>query len=112
MEKRYAALRLIGSVYKILGIIVGVLTILMVLGLCATSIFGSSILGEIGRQYGSGNAMGGAGGIVLGLLMSLGAIIYGGGMAVTLYALGEGIYLLIALEENTRATALLLQKQA
>lgn len=112
MEKRYRALRLIGSVYKVLGIIMGVLTILIVLSLCVTSIFGSSLLNELGRQYGNGGTMGGAGGVVLGLLMSLGAIIYGGGMAVTLYALGEGIYLLIALEENTRATALLLQKQS
>ncbi len=113
MEKKYRALRFIGSVYKILGIIVGVLTILTVLSLCATSVFGISLLGQLGQQYGygGGEALAGGGGILIGLLMSLGAILYGGGLAVTLYALGEGIYLLIALEENTRATALLLQKQ-
>ncbi|MGB9592105.1 MAG: hypothetical protein ACPL1K_06275 [Candidatus Kryptoniota bacterium] len=111
MEKRYSALRLIGSIYKVLGIIVGVLTILIALSLCATSIFGGAALSQFGRQFGGENAIGGAGGVVLGIMMGLVAIIYGGGMAVTLYAVGEGIYLLIALEENTRMTAMLLQKQ-
>ena len=35
-------------------------------------------------------------------------LIYGGLGAITLYAIGESIYLALAVEENTRTTALLL----
>jgi hypothetical protein len=38
-------------------------------------------------------------------------LLYGGITAITTYALGEGVYLFIGLEENTRVTAELLQKQ-
>jgi hypothetical protein len=45
------------------------------------------------------------------VLLSLMIILGGGIYAVTTYALGEAVYLLIALEENTRRTALLLHSQ-
>ncbi len=111
MEKKYSALRIIGTIYKIFGIIVGVLAVLAAITLCATSIFGGSLLGQLGGQFGFDGGMGNGGGIIVGLLLGAGVIINGGGMALTLYAIGEGIYLLIALEENTRATVLLLKKE-
>jgi hypothetical protein len=39
-------------------------------------------------------------------------IIYGGSIALTLYAMGEGIYLMLAVEENTRMTAMALQDRS
>ena len=109
MEKRYTALRIIGTIYKVLGGIVGVLTILVVLGICAASVLGGAAMGNLGRNAGVTGLFGGAlGGLVIGVV----AIVYGGGLAVTLYAVGEGVYLLLALEENTRATVALLQRQA
>ena len=111
MGKRYTALRIIGSIYKALGIIVGVITILGVLSICATSVLGGAIVDNLTNQLG-GNA-GGAGlfsGIFGGLILGLFVIINGGGIAVTLYALGEGIYLFLAMEENTREISILLRK--
>lgn len=104
MEKRYTALRIIATVYKVLGVIAGVITLLAVLGICASSLFGGAMLdrfNELGRSGPMGLFTGAVGGLIAGLA----GLIYGGGLALTLYAAGEGISLLIALEENTRATA-------
>ena len=109
MEKRYRALRTIGTIYKVLAAIVAVITLLSILGLCATS-----ILGGVGQAaFSRGSGVGGLFGGVLGaLIFSVVGIIYGGAVALTLYAVGEGIDLLLALEENTRLTAMALQHQA
>ena len=48
-----------------------------------------------------------SGGLIVSLLIILGGGIY----AVTIYALGETVYLLIALEENTHYTASMLHRQ-
>jgi len=113
MEKRYAALRVIGTIYKVFGGIVGVITILAVLGICATSLLGGAAMGTLGREFGGDTGFAGLlSGFLGGLIGGVLVIIYGGGLAVTLYAAGEGVYLLLALEENTRATVMLLQRQA
>lgn len=106
MEKRYGALRTIGTIYKVLGIIAGILTLVGLVSFCAFSVLGGSALGSLARDFNPtlSTALGALGG---GLLI----LLYGGGAAVTLYAFGEGIFLLIALEENTRATARMLQAQ-
>ncbi len=104
MEKRYTALRIIATVYKVLGIITGAITLLAVLGICASSLLGGAMLdrfNDLGRSGPWGLFSGAMGGLIAGLA----GIVYGGGLALTLYAAGEGISLLIALEENTRATA-------
>ena len=112
MERRYVALRIIGTVYKVLGGIVAALTILGVLAVCLTSIFGGAALGSLGRELGGDTALAGLfGGVVGGVIASVAIVLYGGGVAAALYAIGEGIYLLLALEENTRATTALLQRQ-
>ena len=107
MEKRYKALRIIATIYKVLGIIVLVITLLALLGICGTSLMGDTLLHEWGRGAGMPMMRGAVGGLIAIVV----AILYGGGLAVTLYGVGEGIYLLIALEENTRATVQLLQRQ-
>jgi hypothetical protein len=61
-------------------------------------------------DLGRSGPMGLFGGALGGLIASVVGIIYGGGLALTLYAAGEGISLLIALEENTRATAMYLHR--
>lgn len=112
MEKRYRALRIVGTIYKVLGIIAAALTVLAVLAMCGTSLLGGAALDSVGRQFGQDLGGGGVfGGMVGGVIFSVLAVLYGGIIAVTLYAFGEMIYLLIALEENTRATAAMLQGQ-
>jgi hypothetical protein len=83
MQQSYTALRTIGTIYKILGVITVIATVLVALG--------------VGRFFGTGGVF---------------ALIGGGAIALTLYAAGEGVFLLLALEENTRLTATLLQRQA
>jgi hypothetical protein len=112
MEKRYRALRIVAAVYRILGGILGILTILLAIGICVTSIAGGAALSRAARDFNMPFAGGMAGGIISGIVIAVLAIIYGGGFALTLFAIGEGILLFIALEENTRATVLLLQRQA
>lgn len=112
MEPRYRALRIIGTIYKVLGGLAGVITVLLVLAICATSVLGGAALESLSTELGEGSAAGGLfGGVVGGILLSLIAILYGGTISVTLYGFGEGIYLLLALEENTRATAQMLRSK-
>jgi len=112
MEKRYAALRVIGTIYKVLGGIAGIVTILLAIGICASSVLGGAAMGNLGREFGGDPRVAGLlSGFLGGVIGTVLVIIYGGGFAVTLYALGEGVYLLLALEENTRATVALLQRQ-
>lgn len=110
MERKYSALRMIGTIYKILGIVLGALTLLFVLGFCATSLLGvggTALSGDASTFFGS--AIGGTAGVIF---FSVFFFLYGGGLAVTMYAFGEGVDLFIALEENTRRTAALLERQA
>jgi hypothetical protein len=112
MEKRYRALRVIGTIYKVLAAIVAGITLLSILGLCATSILGGLGQAAFFRGNGFGFFGGLFGGILGALIFSVVGIIYGGAISLTLYAFGEGIDLLLALEENTRMAAMALQHQA
>jgi hypothetical protein len=107
MEKRYRALRIIGSAYKILGAIVLVLTIVGAVGVCLAGIAGGTALRDFSREFGPGmRGMGVLGGAVGGILSAFVTLIFGGLGGLTVYATGEAIYLLIDIEENTRATRL------
>ncbi len=108
MEKRYTGLRTIGTIYKILGGLAGIITILVALGFCAFSLMAGASPSSLNRELAAAGLMGG---VISGILGSVFVIIYGGGIALTLYAAGEAIYLLIALEENTRATMLAIQQR-
>jgi hypothetical protein len=112
VERRYGALRFVGTVYKVVGIIAAVLTLLAVIGVCLFSVLGGAAMGGLGRELGRNTAFGGfLSSTIGGAIGAILTILYGGGLALTLYAIGEGIYLLLALEENTRLTAQLLQSQ-
>jgi hypothetical protein len=105
MEHRYHALRTIGGIYRVLGYIVLALTILAFLAICVVSVIGGTAANSTLGQYGIRSTV--FGGIGLSLL----ALLYGGITAISLIAFGEGIDLLIALEENTRKTAVMLENQ-
>ena len=116
MEKKFKALRIVGTVYKVLGIIAGVLTVIGSIGFCLMSILGgslmTSVVNSVNNTYGGGSPSGPGGvlgGILGGVVIGGIVLLYGGITSITLFAFGEGIYLLIGLEENTRTTALLLQ---
>lgn len=113
MEKRYTALRVVGTLYKVLGIIAAVITALVVIGICIAAAAGGAAWGRILEdmgEFGPYMMPGAWGGALGGALIAIAVILYGGLISISLYAAGEGIYLLLALEENTRATAILLQR--
>lgn len=111
-EKRYRALRTVATIYKVLGWIVGVITILSVIGVCLISVLGGAAFSDLGRQFDlpMGGLGMGMGGILSGIVAGVGIILYGGLITLTLFAVGEGIDLAIAIETNTRTTAALLQQ--
>ena len=111
MGTPYRALNIISTVYKVIGAIVGVITLLAVLAICASSVLGGAAIDSLGREFGSGGGAGLLSGVFGGILVSLVVILYGGVIAVTLYAIGEAIHLLLALEVNTRMTAQILRGQ-
>jgi len=109
IEKKFKILRFIGSVYKVLGIIAAVLTIVAALGICVMSILGGAAMDQVQRELGD-VGLGLLGGMAGGAIIAVGVILYGGIMALLLYGVGEGIFLLLSLEENTRITADYLQR--
>ena len=96
MEKRYRALRIVATFYKIIGVILLIIAVISAIGVCVSGFLG-------GAAFQGLSAIGSA---LAGALVALGTLIGGGLGGLTLFATGEGIYLLIAVEENTRAAAM------
>jgi predicted lipid-binding transport protein (Tim44 family) len=113
MEPRFRALRTIGSIFRVLGYIALVLTILAALAFCGFSVIGASAIeSSVAQQLGvNSNGAGFLGGIFGGLLGGILVLIYGGIISMWIIAIGELIYLLIGVEENTRKTNFLIESQ-
>ncbi len=113
MGSKYRALRMIGTIYKALGIATAVLTVLAALGACLGPILGAAVVMPLAEQaWGGPLPLGNLGGILGGIFAGLAALIPGAVASFALYAMGEGIYLLLAIEENTRTTSTMLQQWA
>ena len=107
MEKRYGALRFIGTVYKILGIIVLVLALLGALGACAGVLIGGASFSDAARN----SNLPFLSGVIGGIIAAVFALIWGGVVGLALIAFGDFISLMLSVEENTRTTASLLRGQ-
>ena len=97
MEKRYTALRIIATLYKIIGVILGILAIL---GATLTLVVRPAIdfgFGPFGLNLG------------FALVAAIVEIIAGLLTALGIYAIGDLISFLINIEENTRFTALIIR---
>jgi hypothetical protein len=109
MEKKFRILRIIGTMWKVLAWVALISGVLASLGLLLVGVLGSGgfMLRLFGQEPGM---MPGAEGVVssvLGFIVGLiGTIIY----FLILYAVGELIYLLLAIEENTRQTLHVMQR--
>ncbi len=99
MEKKYTVLRVIATLYKIAGVLIALGTVLFVI----LEIVGAAASNQIMREFGFG------GGPVVAFLSVIATFLGGGLSALGIYAIGEALYLLIGLEENTRFTAILLR---
>lgn len=108
MQKRFGALRVIGTIFKILGIIEGILAILAAIGSFILFAAGGNILNTMASSYNLQFNVEGAG-LLTGVIISILSLLIGLVWAITTYGMGDLFYLLIALEENTRASAITLQ---
>ena len=52
MEKKFKILRFIGGLYKVLGIITAVVTVLGAVAICLASILGGAIMDQVQSQFG------------------------------------------------------------
>lgn len=114
MSKKFGVLRFIGTVYKIIGVILAVIAVLAAVIVIIASIAGGTSLGSLSQQYGGQGdlgLLGGFSGAAAGIAAGIGILIGLGLAALTQYAIGEAIYLFLAIEENTRATAALIKRQ-
>ena len=102
MDRRFTALRVIGTVFKILAWIALLLGVLSaVLALIAGLTMG-------GTQEWFGLAFGGPLAAIAAFVVALIISIFN---FLALYAIGDAIYLALAIEENTRRAAYLMQQQ-
>jgi hypothetical protein len=100
---RYRALRIVATIYRVIGWIVIVVGVLSSCAFAAVAITAPRWLGGT-MPYGypragmAGGVVGAIIGLVMGLIMTA---LYG----ITLLALAEGVYVFLDIEENTREIA-------
>jgi hypothetical protein len=108
MDTKFRVLRIIGTLWKVLAWIVLVGGILFSLGLLLVGLLGSG--GALLRLFGQdASAMPSAMGIVSSLIGFVATLIATIIYFLILYAVGDLIYLLLAIEENTRRTVRLIR---
>jgi hypothetical protein len=103
MEKRFTALRIIATLYKIAGVIIA---IFVLLGVVFTVISPPAI--DLGNGFSFSRQTGGLG-ILFAIFAAIIELLVGGLSALGVYAVGELLYLAIHVEENTRFTALIIR---
>lgn len=112
MEKKFRVLRIIGTFWKVLAWITLVGGVLSSLGVLLAGILGSGgfILRLFEQQAGTPvpGAFGVVGSVFGFFVVLVFTIIY----FLVLYAVGDLIYLLLAIEENTRRTMYAMQRDA
>jgi hypothetical protein len=106
MEKKFRVLRVVASIWKIVAWLVLVLSVLGGCGAFATALMAGSQVSRSSSTFG----MGMLGGTLGGVVMAIGAILLGVFYFISLYAVAELIDVVLALEENTRATVELLKQ--
>lgn len=102
MEKRFRALRIIGTIFKVLAFIVLALGLLWILIFFVSMLVGGAAVSrnDLGPLMASGIFA-----FLIALLVLFGAVVE----FLVLYATGEAIFLALAIEENTRESSLLLR---
>ena len=102
MDRRFTSLRVIGTIFKILAWISLILGLISAVGLLILGLTLSGDPGLLGL---------GLSGPLAGLAMFVALTIIAVFGFLTLYAIGESVYLFLSIEENTRRAAILAQQQ-
>ena len=101
MEKKFKILRIVAFVWKIVA---WVILVISVLGGCGCFAFGLLMGDQFARAARDLGPAGMMGGTITGILTGLAVIVGGILTFIPVYALSEMIDVMLALEENTRAT--------
>jgi hypothetical protein len=104
MKKRFQVLRIIATIFRVLGIVIAAVALVASLITLVMSLAG----GQVWRMLGIDANTGFFGGLIAAFLV----ILLGAFYALIMYGYGELISLLLALEENTHNTVLLLEKSS
>ncbi len=102
VPRRFPVLRILSTIYRVLGWIIAVLTALSSLATCIISIAGAGAAASFGEDLGLPIVFGG---VMSGVVGGLITLLIGGLFAVSMLSAGEMISLLLAIEENTRAAS-------
>lgn len=102
MDRRFTALRIIGTVFKILAWISLIFGLLGAIGMLVLGFTLSGQQGFLGLDL--GGPLAGIAMFVVALLISIFSFL-------SLYAIGESVYMFLSIEENTRRTAYVVQEQ-
>lgn len=108
MTKKFGILRFIGTIYKILGVIFAVIAIGGAIASSILAFTGGTAFRQLSEGMGYNLGAGELAGSIFGALIFL---IGFGIAAIGQFAIGEAIFLFLAIEENTRATAGMLAHQ-
>ncbi len=100
MKKSYGVLRVLSTIFKVVGIIIGVVAVLGGLVMLVMSFSNTDVFVSLGFDESSAP--------FVGLVMALFGLIGGLLTALVVYGSGELLILLIAIEDNTQRTATLL----
>ena len=102
MDRRFTALRIIGTLFKILAWISLILGLVAAVGMLVVGFLLGGQQGPLGLQLN---------GPLAGIAMFVVALIIAIIGFLSLYAIGEFVYLGLSIEENTRRTAYLTQQE-
>ena len=107
MQKKFKVLRFIGTIWKVLAWIKLILGILAAIGILLIGVLGGGMLEQAGQQVGLDTtgmplAAGIVGGVAGFVVVSIASVV----AFFVLYAVGELVYLALAVEENSRSASL------
>lgn len=100
MQRKFNILRIVAIIWKVIAWIILVSSILGGCGLIAVGFLSGSMAREVNQVLGQSLAGG-----LAGAMVGIGGILLGMLYFIFLYSFAELIDVLLALEENTRATA-------
>jgi hypothetical protein len=109
VNRHYRALRITARIFQVVGIIIGILTIVAIIVSCIGFAVGARNYRFDRNFYWEWPPR--VGPRVAAAIGGIAAFIYGGITALILYATGEAIFVVLAIEENTRATAQRLRRE-
>jgi hypothetical protein len=102
MARQFTALRVVGTIFKVLA---WLSLILGLLGAVGALVFGFALTDQLGLP---GLDVGGP---LAGIAMFVVALVVAIINFLLLYAVGESVYLILCIEENTRRAAYFIQQQ-